>query len=117
MFDEIGFIAAVGALAAAGAVAWGATQGVSPGEIIHGVEHMRLAKDQRGNLSIRTDDPGDEVGFVKAMHEEAIYGNQTAADCCSWATRPAGGFATAPVRTTSSTGWIRGRSRLACRLP
>jgi hypothetical protein len=58
------------ALAAAGSVAWGATQGMSVGESIHGVEHLRVAKDEHGNWSVHIDDPGDEVGFVKAMHDE-----------------------------------------------
>ena len=66
-------MAGVAALAAAGSVAWGATQGVSVGEIIHGVEHLTVAKDEHGNWSIRIDDPGDEVGFVKAMHDDAAF--------------------------------------------
>jgi hypothetical protein len=79
------------ALAAAGSVAWGATQGVSVGVIIHGVEHLTVAKDEHGNWSIRIDDPGDEVGFVKAMHDDAAFNQFNAAEMlqvghttCQW---------------------------------
>ena len=84
-------MAGVVALATAGCVAWGATQGVSVGEIIHGVEHLTVAKDEHGNWSIRIDDPGDEVGFVKAMHDDAAFNQFNAAEMlqvghrtCGW---------------------------------
>lgn len=84
-------MAGVVALAAAGSVGWGATQGVSVGEIIHGIEHLTVAKDDHGNWSIRINDPGDEVGFVKAMHNEAAFNQFTAAQMlqmgrttCAW---------------------------------
>jgi hypothetical protein len=84
-------MAGVVALAAAGSVAWGATQGVSVGEIIHGVEHLTVAKDEHGNWSIRIDDPGDEVGFVKAIHDDAAFNQFNAAEMlqmghttCGW---------------------------------
>jgi len=92
--DELMFkvMAGVVALAAAGSVAWGATQGVSVGEIIHGVEHLTVAKDEHGNWSIRIDDPGDEVGFVKACTRRPSTAIRLRLTCCSWATRPAGGL-------------------------
>lgn len=84
-------MAGVVALATAGSFAWGATQGVSVGEIIHGIEHMTLAKDAHGNWSIRIDDPGDEVGFVKAMHDDFAFNQFNAAELleighttCGW---------------------------------
>ncbi|MGD1171897.1 hypothetical protein ACKUVQ_05190 [Mycobacterium seoulense] len=79
------------ALAAAGSVAWGATQGVSVGEIVHGVAHLTVAKDEHGNWSIRIHDPGDEVGFVKAMHNDVAFNQFNAAETlqlghttCGW---------------------------------
>jgi hypothetical protein len=84
-------MAGVVALAAAGSVAWGTTQGVSVGEIIHGVEHLTVAKDEHGNWSIRIDDSGDEVGFVKAVHDDAAFNKFNAAEMlqmgrttCGW---------------------------------
>lgn len=84
-------MAAMVTLAAAGSLAWGSTQGVSVGEIIHGVEHLTVAKDEHGNWSIRIDDPGDEVGFVKAMRDHGAYSQFDAAEMlqvghntCGW---------------------------------
>jgi hypothetical protein len=84
-------MAAAVAVAAAGSVAWGATQGVSVGEIIRGVEHLTVGKDEHGNWSIRIDDPGDEVGFVKAMHDDVAFNQFNAAEMlqlghktCGW---------------------------------
>ena len=61
------------------------------GEIIHGVEHLTVAKDEHGNWSIRIDDPGDEVGFVKAVHDDAAVNKFNAAEmlqmgrtACGW---------------------------------
>jgi peptidyl-prolyl cis-trans isomerase B (cyclophilin B) len=84
-------MAGVVTLAAAGSVAWGATQGVSVSEIIHGVEHLTVAKDEHGNWSISIDDRGDEAGFVKAMHDYTVFSQFNAAELlqmghatCGW---------------------------------
>jgi len=81
--SEFGFIAGVVTVAATGAVVWGMTQGVSVGQIVHGIEHLRLKKDDHGNWSVRTDDPGDEVGFVKAMHNQTAFSDLDAAELLS----------------------------------
>jgi hypothetical protein len=92
-------IAGVVALATAGSVGWGATQGVSVGEIIHGIEHLAIVKADTSNTpgltlggwTLTVKDDGDEVGFVKATHDELIFSQLTAAELlqmghksCEW---------------------------------